>query len=82
VPHAIVFIFRPGFKQARPLNDLKPIQFNFIHKVTKDPCNKTAFIVVTREGNGSYVPMNEYRLNFANVNKPTLTKLRTWKSKD
>ncbi|MTJ08618.1 MULTISPECIES: hypothetical protein [unclassified Anabaena] len=79
---AIFCISQPGFKKPRSLNELKPIQFNFIDKVTKDPLNQTAFIVVTREGNGSPVPMNEYRLNFVNVNKPTLTKLRTWTSQD
>lgn len=79
----IFCISRPGFKQARPLNELEPIQSSFIDKVAKDPRNKTAFIIVTREGNGSRVPMNEYQLNFANVNKqPTLTKLRTWTSQD
>ncbi|MBD2666707.1 hypothetical protein [Richelia sinica] len=78
----IFCLSQPGFKKPRTLNELKPIQFNFIDKVAKDTRNKTAFIVVTREGNGSRVPMNEYRLNFANVNKPTLTKLRTWKSQD
>jgi len=78
----IFCVSQPGFKQPRPLNELKPIQFNFIDKVTKDPRNKTAFIVVSHEGNGFSVPMNEYRLNFANVNKPTLTKLRTWTSQD
>ncbi|AFZ61206.1 hypothetical protein H6G54_29195 [Anabaena cylindrica FACHB-243] len=80
---SVIFcVSQPGFQKPRPLNELKLIQFNFIDKVTKDPRNKTAFIVVTREGNGSGVPMNEYRLNFANANKPTLTKLRTWKSQD
>ena len=78
----IFCISQTRFKKSRPLNELKSIQFNFIDNITKDQRNKTAFIIVTREGNGSYVPMNEYRLNFANVNKPKLTKLRTQKSKD
>ncbi len=79
---AIFCLSQPGFKQARPLNNLKQIQFNFIDKITKDTRSKTAFFVVTHEGNGSYVPMNEYRLNFATPSKPAITKLRTWKSPD
>jgi hypothetical protein len=79
---AIFCLSQPGLKQTRPLNELKPIQLNFIVSLEKDTGSKTAFIIVTREGNGSYVPMNEYRLNFAIPNKPVLTKLRTWKSKD
>ncbi|MEH2195454.1 MAG: hypothetical protein V7K98_22820 [Nostoc sp.] len=77
---AIFCISQPGFKQPRPLSELKPIQFHFIEKITKDPRNKTAFLIVTREGNGSYVRMIEYRLTLSTPAKPTLTKLRTWRS--
>ena len=79
---AIYCISQPGFKQPRPLNELKPIQFHFIKKITKDPRNKTAFLIITREGNGSYVPMIQYRLTLSTPSKPVLTKLRTWTSKD
>lgn len=74
-------VSKPGFKQSRPLNELKPIQNNFIQKITKDPRNKTAFLIITREGNGSYVPMIQYRLTLSTPSNPTLTKLRTWTSK-
>ncbi|MEH2114347.1 hypothetical protein [Nostoc sp.] len=77
---AIFCISQPGFKQPRPLNELKPIQFNFIEKITKDPGKKTAFLIITREGNGSYVPMIQYRLTLSTPDKPVLTKLRTWRS--
>ncbi|BAZ18883.1 hypothetical protein NIES4071_107680 (plasmid) [Calothrix sp. NIES-4071] len=76
---AIVCISKPGFKQARHLK-LKPIDSVFIHRVTKDARNKTAFLITVADGNGSYVPMTQYRLSLSTLNKPVLTKLRTWTS--
>jgi hypothetical protein len=78
---AIVCISKPGFKQARHLN-LEPINSVFIDKLVKDSRNKTAFLITVRDGNGSYVPMMEYRLNLSIPSKPILTQLRTWTSKD
>ncbi|MDZ8139068.1 MAG: hypothetical protein RM049_27940 [Nostoc sp. DedQUE04] len=75
----IVCISQPGFKQAKPLN-IQQIQSGYIDKINKDPRNKTAFLVTVREGNGSYVPMFQYRLNLSTPSKPALTKLRTWTS--
>ncbi|RUS93302.1 hypothetical protein DSM106972_096580 [Dulcicalothrix desertica PCC 7102] len=78
---AIVCISKPGFKQARHLK-LKPIDSVFIHEVTNDARNKAAFLVTVAGGNGSYVPMTQYRLSLSTPNKPVLTKLRTWTSRD
>ncbi|AFY45126.1 hypothetical protein [Nostoc sp. PCC 7107] len=75
----IICISKPGFKQPKPLN-IQQIQSAYIDKISKDPRNKTAFLVTVREGNGSYVPMFQYRLNLSTPSKPTLTKLRTWTS--
>jgi len=44
VPHAIVFIFRPGFKQAQLLK-LKLIQSVFIDNIVKDSRNKISFVI-------------------------------------
>ncbi|BAY15035.1 hypothetical protein NIES21_08210 [Anabaenopsis circularis NIES-21] len=75
----IVCISKPGLKQAKPLN-IQQIQSGYIDKIGKDPRNKTAFLVTVREGNGSYVPIFQYRLNLSTPSKPALTKLRSWTS--
>jgi hypothetical protein len=76
---AIVCISKPGFKQARSLK-LKAIDSVFIDRVTKDARSKTAFLITVAGGNGSYIPMTQYRLSLSTPNKPVLTKLRTWTS--
>jgi len=75
----IICISQPGFKQAKPLN-IEKIQSGYIEKITKDPRNQTAFLVTVREGNGSYVPIFQYRLNLSTPSKPLLTKLKSWTS--
>ncbi|MEA5549434.1 hypothetical protein VB713_00305 [Anabaena cylindrica UHCC 0172] len=75
----IVCISRPGFKQAKLLN-IQQIQSGYIDKISKDPRYKTAFLVTVHEGNGSYVPIIQYRLNFSTPDKPVITKLRSWNS--
>ncbi|WP_199341927.1 hypothetical protein [Nostoc punctiforme] len=75
----IICISQPGFKQAKPLN-IEKIQSGYIDKITKDPRNQTAFLVTVREGNGSYVPIFQYRLNLSTPSKPLLTKLKSWTS--
>ncbi|WP_414544802.1 hypothetical protein [Nostoc sp. CCY0012] len=75
----IVCISRPGFKQAKPLK-IQQIQSGYIDKIGKDPRHTTAFLITIREGNGSYVPITQHRLNLSTPNKPVMTKLRTWKS--
>ena len=77
---AINCVSEPGFKQPRPLNELKAIQNHFIQKITKDPRNKTAFLITVRGGNGSYALMTQYRLNLSIPSNPRLTKLHTWTS--
>jgi hypothetical protein len=76
---AIVCISKPGFKEVRHLK-LKPIDSVFIHRVSKDSRNKEAFLITVADGNGSYVPMTQYRLSLSKPNKPVFTKLRTWTS--
>ncbi|MDF5711461.1 MAG: hypothetical protein PUP90_28240 [Nostoc sp. S4] len=76
---AIICISQPGFKQAKPL-EIEKIQSGYIDKIDKDPSKKTAFIVTVREGNGSYVPIIQYRLNLSTPSKPALTKLKSWRS--
>lgn len=77
---AIVCVAKPNFHQPRPLSELKKIQFNFIDKISKDPKHKAAFLVTVHEGNGSRVPVIQYRLDLSNPDKPVLTKLRSWTS--
>ncbi|MBE9199428.1 MULTISPECIES: hypothetical protein [unclassified Nodularia (in: cyanobacteria)] len=75
----IVCISQPGFQQAKPLN-IKQIQLGYIDKISKDPNNQTGFLVTIRDGNGSYVPITQYRLNLSTPEKPVITKLRSWRS--
>lgn len=75
----IICISQPGFKQAKPL-EIEKIQSGYIDGIDKDPRNKTAFLVTVREGNGSYVPIFQYRLNLSTPSKPLLTKLKSWRS--
>ncbi|MEG4271188.1 MULTISPECIES: hypothetical protein [unclassified Microcoleus] len=65
---------QPNFNQPKPLT-AKQIQSQFIDKIVRDPNNKTAFIIVVREGNGLDVPMTNYALELSNVDRPKLTSL-------
>ncbi len=77
----ITCISRPGFKQAKLLN-IPQIQSGYIDNIRKDPRNKTAFLVTVRDGNGSYVPITQYRLNLSKPDKPVISKLRSWTSRE
>ncbi|ABA24424.1 hypothetical protein Ava_4827 [Trichormus variabilis ATCC 29413] len=76
---SIVCISRPGFKQPKLLN-VKQIQSGYIDKIIKDSSNQTAFLVTVRNGNGSYVPITQYRVNLSTPSKPVTTKIRSWRS--
>ncbi|MEP6515521.1 PPC domain-containing protein [Microcoleus vaginatus] len=65
---------KPNFNQPKPLA-AKQIQSQFIDKIVRDINNKTAFIIVVREGNGLDVPMTNYALELSNVDRPKLTSL-------
>ncbi|MEG4120600.1 PPC domain-containing protein [Microcoleus sp. N9_B4] len=70
----LLCISKPNFNQPKPINEQK-IQANFIDKIVRDINNKTAFIIVVREGNGLDVPMTNYGLELSNVDRPKLTSL-------
>lgn len=76
---AIVCISRPGFKQAKPLN-VKQIQSGYIERISKDPRNQTAFLITVRDGNGSYVPITQYRVNLSTPERPITAKIKSWRS--
>ena len=65
---------KPNFNQPKPLT-AKQIQSQFIDKIVRDINNKTAFIIVVREGNGLDVPVTNYGLELSNVDRPKLTSL-------
>ncbi|MEG4842367.1 PPC domain-containing protein [Microcoleus sp. B9-D4] len=65
---------KPNFNQPKPLT-AKQIQSQFIDKIVRDINNKTAFLIVVREGNGLDVPMTNYGLELSNVDRPKLTSL-------
>jgi len=52
---------KPNFNQPKPINEPK-IQANFIDKILRDPNNKTAFIILVREGNGPPGTRDKLRL--------------------
>ncbi|BCL38842.1 hypothetical protein [Nostoc sp. MS1] len=76
---AIVCISRPGFKQPKPLN-IKQIQSGYIEKITKDSRNQTAYFIIVRDGNGSYVPVTQYRVNLSTPERPITAKIKSWRS--
>ncbi|MCF4967986.1 hypothetical protein [Nostoc sp. CMAA1605] len=75
----VVCISRPGFREAKPVN-LQQLQSGYVDRISKDPRNRTAFLVTIRYGNGSNLPTTQYRLNLSAPNQPRLTILRSWKS--
>lgn len=75
---AILCLSKPKFKQAKLLNNLKLIQFNYIDKIKKDPNNRTVYIIDLHEGNGDAYYIR-YRLNFVTPYKAVITKLKTWR---
>ncbi|BAT53268.1 hypothetical protein NOS3756_22270 [Nostoc sp. NIES-3756] len=77
--YAIVCISKPGFKQPKPLN-IKQIQSGYIEKIAKDLRTQTAYLITVRDGNGSYVPVTQYRVNLSIPERPITTKLRSWRS--
>jgi hypothetical protein len=76
---AIVCISKAGFKQAKPLK-VKQIDSGYIDRISKDPRNQTAYLITVRYGNGSYVPVTQYRVNLSIPERPITTKLRSWRS--
>lgn len=78
---AVLFcISKPNFNQPKPLTE-KQIQSQFIDKIARDPNNKTAFIILVREGNGPEAPVTNYGLNLSNVDRPKLTSLSILKQR-
>ena len=72
---AVLFcISKPNFNQPKPLTE-KQIQSQFIEKIARDPNNKTALIILVREGNGPEAPVTNYGLNLSKVDRPKLTSL-------
>ncbi len=72
---AIFCISRVNFREASTLS-ARQIQYQFIEKIVKVPNRNATFIVTVAEGNGSPVPLTDYRLNLNNPNRPILTRLR------
>ncbi|MDP8934370.1 MAG: hypothetical protein M3N42_09550, partial [Cyanobacteriota bacterium] len=70
----LLCISKPNFNQPKPINEQK-VQANFIDKIVRDPNNKTAFIIVVREGNGPEAPVTNYVLDLSNPDRPKLTSL-------
>jgi hypothetical protein len=62
-------ISKPNFSQPKPLTE-KQIQSQFIDKIARDPNNKTAFIILVREGNGPPGPRDKLRLKFEQCRSP------------
>ena len=62
-------ISKPNFNQPKPLTE-KQIQSQFIDKIARDPNNKTAFIILVREGNGPPGPRDKLRLKFEQCRSP------------
>lgn len=73
---AIFCISRPDFREARTLS-ARQIQNQFIDKIVKVPNRKATFIVTVAEGNGSRVPLTDYRIDLNNPNRPVVTRLRS-----
>jgi hypothetical protein len=76
---AIVCISRPEFKQPKPLN-IKQIQSGYIEEIDKDSRNQTAYLITVRDGNGSYVPITQYRVNLSTPERPITAKIKSWRS--
>lgn len=72
----ILCISKPNFKEVKPLNTGQ-LQNQFIRKIVKAPNTNSVFLITVAEGNGSSVPLTEYRLNLSNPNKPVVTRLRS-----
>ncbi len=60
---------KPNFNQPKPLTE-KQIQSQFIEKIAQDPNNKTAFIILVREGNGPPGRRDKLRLKFEQCRSP------------
>jgi len=73
---AIFCISKPNFSDPKPLSERLEIQYHFIENIVKVSNMNAAFLVTVREGNGSGVPLTDYRLNLSNPNRPVLTRLR------
>ncbi|WP_190484522.1 hypothetical protein [Microcoleus sp. FACHB-831] len=73
---AIFCISRPGFRETRALS-ARQIQNQFIDKIVKVPNRTATFIVTVAEGNGSRVPLTDYRIGLNNPNRPVVTRLRS-----
>jgi len=73
-------ISKPNFNQPKPLTE-KQIQCQFIDKIARDPNNKTAFIILVREGNGPPRPRDKLRLKFEQCRCPKLTSLSILKQR-
>jgi hypothetical protein len=73
-------ISKPNFNQPKPLTE-KQIQSQFTDKIARDPNNKTAFIILVREGNGPPGPRDKLRLKFEQCRCPKLTSLSILKQR-
>ena len=62
-------ISKPNFNQPKPLTE-KQIQSQLIDKTAPDPNNKTALIILIREGNGPPGPRDKLRLKFEQSRSP------------
>ena len=70
---AIFCISKPNFNEAKPLDRNLKIQFQFIDNIVKVSNVNNTFIVTVREGNGSGIPLTDYKLDLSNPNRPLLT---------
>ena len=60
---------KPNFNQPKPLTE-KQIQSQLIYKIAPDPNNKTALIILIREGNSPPGPRDKLRLKFEQSRSP------------
>jgi len=65
----LLCISKPNFNQPKPLTE-KQIQTQFIDKIARDPNNKTAFIILVRQGNGPPGPRDKLQLKIEQCLSP------------
>ena len=75
---AIFCLTRPNYTQGQLLA-VSQLQNQFIREV-KQESRETSFLITVAYGNGLRVPLAQFRLQLDNPTRPTLRKLREWRS--
>jgi hypothetical protein len=73
---AIFCLTQPNYAQGKLLA-VKQVQDRFIREIEQDS-RATSFLITVADGNGTRVPLTQFRLNLDNPTQPKLTKLREW----